>query len=163
MQLSICEKFTESDDGWEKYINWIGLPHLHEVRTIDVSLNPVLVEYYQISSVEELIEKINELPEYNAEEYYIRLAINRTEEEIPGLSNLSVKLLGYDLADYTEVSSILNCTHLTNEEISFGDRMNPFGLLSYEDALHFQKILPEVWKDEAHAYVDIWAVFEFII
>ena len=40
MELSVRELFRQDESAWEGYINWIGLPHLTEVRTGDGALNP---------------------------------------------------------------------------------------------------------------------------
>ena len=43
MWITTRRKFKEVDPGWTRYVSFIGLPQLKEVRTLDAMLN----EYVQ--------------------------------------------------------------------------------------------------------------------
>ena len=160
MLLSIREKFTNDDDAWGNYYDFIKLPSLKEVRTIDSNLNFPLSTPIFIETRKELIDAILDHPTFDSTSQYVQIAINCSQGSFPDLSGLSLALLGYDLSDRTQVSSILNCGQWTGELIPFVNRLNNFGLLSYDDAVNVQKILPNAWNDDPHSFVDIWAIYE---
>jgi len=159
MWVSIRETFRQGDPGWINYIRFIQLPALQEVRTIDMSLNAPDGDPIFVANRDQLDATIADLPAFNAMEYYIQLAINCAEK--PPLETFlpTITLLGYDIADATQISSVLNCGPWDGQLLPFTTRLNRYGLLTYEDALRAQALLPTAWDDDLHAFGDVWAIY----
>lgn len=164
MFVSVRRKFRKGDAGWLKYIKFANLPHLSEVRSIDAQLNRYLPDDGDIDcTLETLDEDVNFLlsPDPNdRDEYYCMLAIDLLHDSVPRVPD-GWKLLGYDLSDKTETSSLLNCGPWEGQLEPLVHRLNEFGLLSLADAELARKLLPIEWgEQEHHAHVQIWAVYE---
>jgi hypothetical protein len=149
---------------WEGYINFIGLPHLREIRTIDSWCNPHTEGSgdWKLESTEQVWEFIEDdlLPSPIPGKQYYLLFTDALSLEIPQLLHPRLKLLGYDLSDETWTSSLLNCGRWEGKLAMIAQRVNQYGLLNLEDALTAQSSLPEAWHDNPHAQVTIWALFE---
>lgn len=151
------------DPEWTDYIEFIGLPHLQEIRTIDSWCNP-----YAEGSGNYLLESLDQVWEFllddllpspvMGEQYYL-VFTDALSSEIPH-NHPRLKLLGYDLSDSTWTSSLLNCGRWSGVLAPIAQRVNQYGLLSLEDAKIAQSLLPEAWHDNPHAIVTIWALFE---
>lgn len=161
MELSIRKHFRQDEDGWADYIAWIGLPYLSEVRTQDRALNPHVAGLpFPYQSREDVVSGLHSLPEIDGTRHYHLLAVNLEEDEVPALPEGTI-LLGYDVADETRTSSLLNCGPWRGKLAPLAARLNRYGLLALEDARLAQRLLPEEWgEEEPHACVDIWALYE---
>ena len=162
MWISTRNYFKRGDPGWENYIEFIQIPGLVEVRSIDSMLNDFVEDSGAVPCErEDVFEMIRELPPVSSGAYY-QLAVNLREESARAASP-GWNLLGYDLSDETRTSSILNCGPWKGRLAPFVGRLNGFGLLTLEDATLVQRILPEVWgEEEPHARCDIWQLHEVV-
>ncbi|MBW4662290.1 MAG: hypothetical protein KME15_26860 [Drouetiella hepatica Uher 2000/2452] len=110
MWLSTRGVRRAGDPEWEGYIQFVGLPHLREVRTIDSWCNSCVDGNYPVSTLDELWELLGmdllTVP-VPGREYYLLF----TDAFGPSGSvrHPRLKLLGYDLSDETWTSSLLNC------------------------------------------------------
>lgn len=159
--LSTRHFFREGDEGWARYRGFIGLPQLREVRTIDSSLNRYVdgCGSSQIPAIDEVSEVIRRLPRPDLDRHYFLLYLDAESEERPP-EGLAYRLLGHDLSDYTQTSSLLNCGPWEGRLAPFAQRLNQYGLLSFDDARRAKELLPQAWPDDPHADVTIWALYE---
>jgi hypothetical protein len=161
MFVSTRKKFCKRDQGWAEYIRSVALPVLSEVRTIDSALNRYADGAGDIEcSPETLGRSVEALPIPKPDDEYYLLAINRnadSEAYVPS----GWKLLGHDLSDETETSSLLNCGPWEGLLKPFTERLNRVGLLSRDDAEAAQQLLPRQWGEGMdHAHVAVWALYE---
>lgn len=161
MWLSTRKIRRPDDPEWDGYIEFVGLPHLRELRTIDSWCNPCLDGNYRLNTLDELWEMVETglLPVPVAgSEYYLLF----TDALGPNgsISHPRLHLLGYDLSDETWTSSLLNCGRWDGMLEPIAQRTGANGLLPFDDAKLAQSLLPEVWGDGPHAVVTIWALFE---
>lgn len=161
MWLSTRQIRRQGDPEWDDYIQFIGLPHLREVRTLDSWCNPCVDGNYLVNTLDELWEwsEIDLLPAPNSgNEYYLLF----TDAFGPNgsVQHPRLKLLGYDLSDETWTSSLLNCGRWQGALEPIAQRTSQNGLLSLEDAKLAQALLPEVWGGDPHGFVTVWALFE---
>jgi hypothetical protein len=160
MILSTRKIFRQGEPNWDSYINWIGLPQLQEIRTIDAALNSYTTDGEdEVCTLATLANALQHIPKPSLETEYYLLAINTREEPIPArIPNF--EFLGCDLTDETRTSSILNCGRWEGALLPYVKKLNQYGLLDFSDARLVQDLLPKEWGDaEPHAYVDIWALF----
>lgn len=150
------------DPEWEGYINFIGLPHLLSIRTIDSWCNPYASgsSNHCLFSLEQIDEALENLPTPIRGQQYYLLFVDAESLDISELVHPRLKLLGYDLSDETRTSSLLNCGRWTGVLAPIAQRVNQYGLLNLEDAKKAQSLLPEAWNYDHHADVTIWALFE---
>ena len=148
---------------WADYINFVGLPHLGEVRSIDSWCNPHVEGSgdYELQSLEQVEEVIDWLPRPIPGQQYYLLFTDALKEAIPQ-HHPRLKLLGYDLSDETWTSSLLNCGRWEGILAPIAQRVNQYGLLNLEDAKIAQSLLPDAWCNDHHAFVTIWALFEMM-
>ncbi len=148
---------------WNGYMQFVGLPHLEEVRTIDSWCNPCLDGNYAQDSIEGVWEFLEagvlKAPE-NDDEYHL-LFVDAEGEHHP-LRHPRLQLLGYDLSDETWTSSLLNCGRWMGPLEAIARRTKPNGLLNFEDALQAKALLPEAWNGDPHAFVTFWALYEIL-
>jgi internalin A len=152
---------------WEGYINYIGLNHIQEIRSIDPWLNPSvdgseqIYIYGELPSIEEIDRSLDRLPIPIKGEQYYQLVVDAQSVEIPQDCS-RFRLLGYDLYDEWGISSLLRCGRWTGILAPIAQRSNKYGLLTLEDALTAQSFLPEAWNGDHHAFVTIYALFEVV-
>lgn len=148
---------------WADYINFLGLPHLSEVRSIDSWCNPHAEGSgdYALESLEQVEEVLDLLPHPIVGKQYYLLFADALKEAIPQ-NHPRLKLLGYDLSDETWTSSLLNCGRWEGILAPIAQKVNQYGLLNLEDAKTAQVLLPDAWGHDHHAFVTIWALFEMI-
>jgi len=161
MWLSTRKIRRVGDPEWEGYIQFVALPHLREVRTIDSWCNPCVDGNYPVSSLDELWERLGMgLPPVPVagDEYYLFF----TDALGPNgsIQHPRLRLLGYDLSDETWTSSLLNCGRWQGVLEPIARRTGENGLLTLEDAKIAQRLLPEAWGGDPHGYVTVWALFE---
>ncbi|MBX3167591.1 MAG: hypothetical protein KF760_09270 [Candidatus Eremiobacteraeota bacterium] len=158
--LSKRQVLRAGDPGWNSYIQFVGLTHLREVRTIDSSCNPCLDANCPISTLDELWERENKglLPPPNPDEYY--LLFTDASGTNGSVAHSRLTLLGYDLSDETWTSSLLNCGRWQGALEPIAQRTGDNGLLSLEDARLAQALLPGAWEGDPHSQVTVWALFE---
>lgn len=156
--LSTRRTFREGDEGWPKYVEFIGLASLKEVRSIDSSLNKYVEDCGScpLQSYEDLSTALAQLPAPSGREYLL-LYVNVDGAPPP---RERCTLLGYDLSDETHTSSLLNCGPWTGVLAPFTQRLNKFGLLTLNDAAAARSLLPRTWPGEPHANVTVWALYE---
>lgn len=163
MWLSTRKILRANEDRWLDYINWIGLPPVQEIRSIDAWLNLYVGDsgYFECESWAEVDETLDCcLPQPLAGKEYYLLVVNALTEPLP-TDNQRFKLLGYDLSDETHTSSLLNCGRWQHETLApIAQRVNACGLLSLEDAKLAQQLLPAAWCQDPHSFVSVWALYE---
>jgi hypothetical protein len=154
------------DPEWSSYIEFLGLLHLTEVRTIDSWCNPHADGSgdWEYQSLEEALQETwsdELLPLPVSSKQYYQLFTDALAQEIPS-THPRLKQLGYDLSDETWTSSLLNCGRWEGVLAPIAQRVNQYGLLDLEDAKAAQILLPEAWCNGDHAFVRIWALFEVL-
>lgn len=162
MWLSTRKIFHANEDRWLDYINWMGLPPVQEIRSIDSWLNQYVADGGDIEfeSWGELDELLAYSPKPEAGKEYYQLVVNALTESLP-TDNQRFKLLGYDLSDETHTSSLLNCSGWAQETLApIAQRVNACGLLNLEDAKLAQQLLPAAWHQDPHSFVSVWALYE---
>jgi hypothetical protein len=161
MWVSTRHKFGPSDASWTRYIGFIGLPHLSEVRSIDSALNDYVdgCGSIPLDSLSDLPDALAALPNPKGEREYSLLFLDAEIESAP-LDVPRFRLLGHDLSDETHTSSLLNCGPWTGKLAPFAHRLNEFALLTLGDARLAKSLLPEAWPDDPHANVTVWALYE---
>src|SRR5918996_4321770 len=99
--------FRYGDREWERYISWIELAHLREIRTLDAALSEyvdqcgnVYCEQAEVNSVLEGLPRPR-----NDREYYL-LGRSLESEKLALIDGFD--FLGCDLSDQTMTSSVLN-------------------------------------------------------
>ena len=159
--VSARHVFRRGDPGWEAYAEWIALPQLTEVRTLDASLNTYVRECGSLyCSLSHLEPAINLLPLPEGPREYLMLAVPLVSGALP-TSLTGWRFLGCDLADETMTSSLLNCGPWRGQLARFTERLTPFGLLSVDDAQQAQRALVSEWGiEEPHASTTAWALFD---
>ncbi len=161
MHLSARKAVHLGDKGWEGYVDFIGLPKLAQIRTIDLGLNEIVegTEVQSWCTLDQVWNLLADLPVITSKDYY-QLAVDLSEEPVVD-SGSGLTLLGYDMSDETWTSSLLNCGKWTGPLEKFEQELNEFGLLNHEHACRAQELLPEVWgEDNPHAFVDLWQLLE---
>jgi hypothetical protein len=163
MFLSVRRKIRRGDKRWLDYIKSVDRPYLDEVRTIDFYMNPYAPHAGDEQCTPETLDQaVGELPipDPNNNEYY-QLAIDLlTEPEAVARLPKGWKLLGYDVSDETETSSLHNCGPWKGQLEPLTRRLNDVGLLSLADAELARKLLPLEWGETMdHAHVTIWALY----
>jgi hypothetical protein len=161
MWLSTRRTFQKGDDGWPEFLAFVGLPRLTEVRTIDSMLNEYVAKCgsCEVSSASEMREAMRALPRPSTKREYSLLFFDAEAESLPSDAP-EMRRLGHDLSDWTNTSSLLNCGPWTGELAQFTERLNGYGLLTFDDAVLAKSILPVAWPDHPHADVTVWALFE---
>ncbi len=159
MFLSARNIYSKNDLGWNKYLEFLKFPISDTIYTIDFCLNDLVSgsETIHLNRVDEIEKLKKQLPTITDQQYY-QLAINISEEAQPKLPK-NITILGYDISDETEISSLLNCGPWEKDLARIVKRLNQYGLLTLKDAKIAQELLPKVWgEDEPHAFVDIWCI-----
>lgn len=161
MFVSTRQRFRRQDQGWAEYTRSVALPALSEVRTLDSALNRYADDAGDIECAPATLGRsMQALPSPKSGDEYYLLAINRNAAFATYVPR-GWKLLGHDLADATETSSLLNCGPWEGQLKPFTDRLNGVGLLSLEDAESAQQLLPRQWGEGMdHAHVAVWALYE---
>jgi hypothetical protein len=158
--VSTRQVFQRGDATWDGYIEWIRLPHLSEIRTLDAKLNEYVDRcgdvYCDRADIKAALETLP-APRGPQEHYLLAAKVDSDEwaETFDGFD-----FLGCDLSDETGTSSVLNCGPWRGALQPLVARLNRYGLLSVRDALQVQKLLPREWGvEEPHADADVWALF----
>jgi hypothetical protein len=157
--VSTRQRYQYGDPDWDRYIAWIGLPHLREVRTLDAGLNKYVEEcgsvYCDLSDVDSVLET---LPRPATDHEYYLLGRLLEAESADSIDRFD--FLGCDLSDETMTSSVVNCGPWKGRLAPFVSRLNSVGLLTVADARRVQELLPVEWgADEPHAAAQIWALY----
>jgi hypothetical protein len=161
MWVTTRSTFKEGDTGWTRYVSFIGLPHLKEVRTLDAMLN----EYVQdcgsreLHSFGEVSAALRSMPRPSSDREYHLLFLDAETEALPPDAS-GCRFLGSDLSDSTHTSSLLNCGPWTGKLAQFTSRRNEYGLLTMPDAVLAKSLLPGEWPGDPHAEVTVWALYE---
>ena len=144
------------------HLSCLGLRHLHEVRSIDSWCNPHFdySQNFRLHSLDEVWEMLNWLPTPIGQQYHLLFADPTTQGVLLNQPNL--KLLGYDLLNNNGQSSLLNYRPWIGVLAPLAQRINQYGLLSWEDAQAACAILPEAWCYHPNSRVKIWVLFECI-
>lgn len=160
MYLSARFMFGHWDKNWASYIKWVGLEYLEEVRTLDTTLNVYPAEWGAIECTSTTFSTASRfLPAIDPLKQYYQLAIHIGQEEVPSWLSYG-KFLGYDLVDAGWTSSVLNCGRWRGELREITKRINQYGLLGYFDAQQAKIVLPRVWRNDPHANVEIFALYD---
>jgi hypothetical protein len=161
MWLTTRSDFREGDEDWANYLDFIQLPNLNEVRSLDSWLNKYVDDCGScpLHSLADVQETLAALPRPSSDRQYYLLAVNAEKAELPP-EGAEFRLLGYDLSDVTHTSSVLNCGPWKGRLGPLAERLNRYGLLTRDDALLAKTLLPSEWPGEPHAAVTIWALYE---
>lgn len=162
MWLSTRKIRSLDDLEWADHLNSLGLHHLREVRSVDSWCNPHFdySQNFRLHSLDEVWEMLNWLPTPIGQQYHLLFADPNNPEVI--LDHPRLKLLGYDLLSQAGQSSLLNYRPWIGVLAPLAQRMNQYGLLSWEDAQAAQAILPKAWSNHPCSKVKIWVLFECI-
>ena len=164
MFLSVRRKLRRGDKRWIDCIEPLGLPpRLSEIRTIDGYMNPHAPHSGdEKCTPETLAQALDELPIPDPNDEYYLLAVDLlTEPDSVARLPRGWKLLGHDVSDQTQTSSLNRCGPWEGQLEPLIQRLNDFGLLSLADAELARKLLPLEWGDhDRHAHVTIWALYE---
>jgi len=160
--LSKRQVLRAGDPEWSSFIQFAGLTHLREVRTMDSSINHCLDGDYPIRTLDELWEREKEglIAPPTSNEYY--LVFTDASGSNGSISHSRLAPLGYDLSDETWTSSVLNCRRWQGALEPIARRALGNGLLTLQDAKLAQAILPEEWDGDPHSHVTIWVLFEVL-
>jgi hypothetical protein len=164
------ERFTPQDEAWANYFEWIDLPQLSDLITLDPALcrpliqgraeadwdfiDPVPIDRGLFTSLQHVRARASGTGQI--------LCVFQNPERFPNLPPEAAEFtyVGCDLIDASgDTSSLTNCGEgfplvFSNTELSEN------GLLtSFERAQEIQRRLPESEPDEAHAYCDLFVVF----
>lgn len=160
LRISTRRLFKRQDPRWDSYVRTIARPEFREVRTIDADLNEYVDERGdRLCEMGDVDRAIGDLPIPRVGLEYYLLALRC--DGIPGPRECaSFEFLGYDLCDETMTSSLLNCGPWDGALRGIAERMNRYGLLEWGDAQLAKEALPQEWGiGEAHAWVDVWALY----
>lgn len=163
MFVSVRRKIRRGDARWVEYMEAVDRPYLDEVRTIDSYMNPYALHAGDEQCTPETLDQaLAELPVPESKDQYYLLAIDLlTEPEYVARLPDGWKLLGHDVSDETQTSSLHNCGRWEGQLEPLIRRLNEFGLLSRGDAELARKLLPMEWGENMdHAHVTIWALYE---
>lgn len=160
VMISTRERFDASSPQWQEYLDFIEVPNLTEIRTIDMTLNPCVDDCGSIEcEVDQIGDLLSMLPTPKSEREYVLLIKDALiNKELPSQWHF----LGFDLApDKTFTSSLSNCGAWKGRLEPLTKRLNAYGLLTLQDALKAREVLPREWgADEPQAVVSIWALYE---
>ncbi len=161
MRLSTRFRFREGDEGWTEYLAFIALPQLKEVRSLDTALNGCVDDCgsFPFRSLAALPEVLKTLPRVTSEGQYHLLFVDAENEELPR-DVPERRLLGHDLSDETQTSSLLNCGPWEGRLAPLARRHNRYGLLSFDDAALAKALLPSERPGSPHSEVTIWALHD---
>lgn len=170
---AVRETFTETDEGWEKYIEWSKLCHVTEIAGLDYILNCDLVKpgnQDENDWKKKYIPAHNDTGLYTTPDYvlskiktsgkfnFLAVVIEPTQNcnEII-LENYD--FMGYDLLDiYFEISALTNCGGF-DESFSTSD-INSVGLIDdFENAYNIANKLYENNPEEEHANTNVIGVW----
>lgn len=163
MFVSVRRKMRRGDTRWLEYVEAIDRPYLDEVRTIDSYMNHYAPHAGDEQCTPETVDRaLGELPSPDPNSEYYLLAIDLlAEPECVARLPSGWKLLGHDLSDETQTSSLHNCGRWEGRLEPLTRRLNNVGLLSLQDAELARKLLPQEWGEKMdHAKVTIWALYE---
>lgn len=159
-ELSTRKVFNSSDKGWSKYVDWIELPFLEEVRSLDSYLNNYVDQCgdfsIELSQLEQYL-KLLPVAKVPSEYYQLKIMLSNTDT-VPAVAGF--RFLGIDLSDETHTSSILNCGPWDGSLKQYAKKLNRYGLLDLPTAIEVQRILPDEWQEDPHSFVDLWAIYE---
>lgn len=163
MFVSVRRKIRRGDARWLEYVESVNRPFLDEIRTIDFYMNPYAPHAGDEQCTPETLDQAcGDLPIPDSNNEYYLLAIDLlAEPEFAARVPDGWKLLGYDLSDETQTSSLHNCGRWEGQLEPLTRRLNEYGLLSLADAELARKLLPLEWGENMdHANVTIWALYE---
>lgn len=146
------------DDAWMSYYYNHPFSQVEQLRTVDTYFNEVIDGTYLIASLDELLDILEMLPAPGDNQYYQLYTDALTHE--PPAPQHRLTLLGYDLSDWTSVSTLTNCGKWQDDLEPLASCVNKYGLLDLESAQRAQILLPQLRVGDPHAQVTIWAVYE---
>lgn len=158
MWLSTRRRLSHGDTDWTGFADFVGLPHLSVVRSIDSCWNRCIEGNFAVASMLDLWETLASLRPAESETEYHLLCVDSAHHDT--FTHPQLTFLGYDLSDETWTSSLLNCGRWEGELAPLAAGSQPNGLLDLSSAKTAQEILPVEWDDDPHSYVTIWALYE---
>ncbi|WP_341529670.1 hypothetical protein WKK05_10335 [Nostoc sp. UHCC 0302] len=163
MWLSTRAILRVNNRQWLDYFDSLGLPHRTEIRSIDSWCNPHVhySENFRLHSLEQAWDLLDWLPSPISIRQYYLLFTNADKQRIL-LNHPRLQLLGHDLLDREFNSSLLNYRPWKGTLAPLAQRVNKYGLLSWDDAKAAQAILPELWHGVPRSWVTIGALFEIL-
>lgn len=164
MFVSARQMFRAGDANWNKWISWIGLRNVEEIRSLDRQINHILPHTDMCDCIlGDYASAMKRLPKIDPACQYYQVAVNLSWETTPEWLEHSV-FLGCDLADDCWRSSVHNYGPWTGHLEKIALHVNQYGLLRMADA-RAAKALMTTHFDRAYAHVDlsIWGLYELRI
>ncbi|MBD2247755.1 hypothetical protein [Nostoc sp. FACHB-888] len=163
MWLSTREILYVNNCHWRDYFDSLGFPRRAEIRSIDSWCNPHVhySENFRLHSLEQAWDLVDWLPIPIFKRQYYLLFTNADKQRVL-LTHPRLRLLGHELLDHQFNSSLLNYWPWEGALAPFAQRVNKYGLLSWDDAKAAQVILPELWHGAPRSWVAIAALFEVL-
>ena len=176
LTYTAIKTFDHQSDGWEKYKEWIKLPQLEEIISLDSMLNPCVFDidnddpeefdYFYIEgnvirgSVYTSLDFVTKKSQNVSERYNI-LALQKEPTTDCALIKIDgFTFIGYDLLDKDYIASALTNCGGFYESYSPHD-INKSGLISDFTKIH--KIREDILTNnplEDHADCFIWAIWK---
>lgn len=161
MFVSARQMFRVGDANWNKWISWIGLQNVEEIRSLDKQINHILPNTSMCDCIlGDYVSAMRRLPKIDPATQYYQVAVNLSWETAPEWLEKSV-FLGCDLADDCWRSSVHNYGPWSEHLGKIALHVNQYGLLKLADA-RAAKALMATHFDRAYAHVDlsIWGLYE---
>ncbi|MDZ8028902.1 MAG: hypothetical protein RMX97_30045 [Nostoc sp. DedQUE11] len=161
LSTRVIRFFNENE--YREYTNNLGLPAHYEIRSIDSWCNPHLSysHNFRLDSLEQVWDLLDWLPiPVSSQQYYLLFA-DANKQKIPE-NHPRLKLLGYDLLDIEDKSSLWNYRPWKGDLKPLIQKVNQYGLFTWSDAATAQAILPQVWQNHPRSVVKICALFEVL-
>src|SRR5512140_1141448 len=134
MFVSARQMFRVGDAYWSKYVSWIGLKNIQEVRSLDRHINRILPNTDMCDCIlGDYQTALKRLPAIDPASQYVQLAVNLSWETPPTWVD-SALFLGCDLADDCWRSGVLNYGPWPEELAGIALHVNQYGLLKLADA-----------------------------
>jgi hypothetical protein len=163
MWLSTREILYVNNCHWRDYFDSLGFPRRAEIRSIDSWCNPHVhySENFRLHSLEQVWDLLDWLPSPIFKRQYYLLFTSADKQRVL-LTHPRLHLLGHELLDHQFNSSLLNYWPWKGALAPFAQRVNKYGLLSWDDAKAAQVILPELWHGAPRSWVAVAALFEVL-
>lgn len=161
MFISARQRFREGDANWAKYISWIGLKNIQEIRSLDRQVNRLLPRTDMCDCIlNDYRTALRRLPRVDADTEYYQLAVNLSYEKTPTWLDAAI-FLGCDLADDCWRSGVFNYGPWTGDMHKLALHLNQYGLLKFADARTAVQLMGTQWERAySRTTLSIWGLYE---